>query len=606
MISNISPTAHDQNRRNSLSSLPSSSKLVNPLHLPAVALPDHLSPTSPRVMHSPPNSMFCIGASPLMPTTTATTMSYPTMLSANGTTSPVRVSGTEVVVASVSTNGNKMTVTELCNGHEYDHDGLLAAEALAGLKNGGMTGQPYSTSIHMAEPHMQQQHPQSPVLHQEHFMQRVTNIPIVNKSINQIGAVYEAGKNTSRIVRYSAETVETGVKSISGPILDKLEPALAPLDRFACNQLDKLERAVPSVFSPVPGGSPLIEPSTIQSLENDDSNRAYGQSHIVSMPQSPHLSRPDMMVSSPHCNSYAHPPVSPGCFQRNGSSSSSSRGDMMIDHKPRSAWQTALGGVSSMVLSDETMRALKYCLQWLQYATAHIERQIAILRGYLARAGNQVVGMLSGNQPTPPLSPSNELSVTIGNDFMAVVVGIKREIVDTLRKVVDVIGRYAAAYLPGDARTSVRGFILSLPTRWATLNGSDPSANNNNSNSACSEAQKVLTLAGESSNMLKSVMSIFAQTVDGAERLMGRVVGMGSYATVPSASPCASYAAMAALQPAANATTHEGGDRLNSTTSDYMEARGASNGANGHDHEMDVEMEDNEDEEHSKSMEVDS
>lgn len=37
---------------------------------------------------------------------------------------------------------------------------------------------------------------------------------------------------------------------------------------------------------------------------------------------------------------------------------------------------------------------------------------------------------------------------------------------ETVRRVVDVVGRYAGAYLPGEARQNVRGFILSLPGKW--------------------------------------------------------------------------------------------------------------------------------------------
>lgn len=41
---------------------------------------------------------------------------------------------------------------------------------------------------------------------------------------------------------------------------------------------------------------------------------------------------------------------------------------------------------------------------------------------------------------------------------------------------------------------------------------------------AASEAQKVITFGEESCNMLKGVTSVVSQTVDGAERVLGRVV----------------------------------------------------------------------------------
>jgi transcriptional repressor OPI1 len=45
----------------------------------------------------------------------------------------------------------------------------------------------------------------------------------------------------------------------------------------------------------------------------------------------------------------------------------------------------------------------------------------------------------------------------------------KREIVYTLRRVLDVIGHYATAYLPGEAKTRIRSLFLDLPTRWVSL-----------------------------------------------------------------------------------------------------------------------------------------
>lgn len=35
----------------------------------------------------------------------------------------------------------------------------------------------------------------------QHFMQRVSSIPLVEQSLNQLGAAYEATKNYSRVVK---------------------------------------------------------------------------------------------------------------------------------------------------------------------------------------------------------------------------------------------------------------------------------------------------------------------------------------------------------------------------------------------------------------------
>ena len=52
-----------------------------------------------------------------------------------------------------------------------------------------------------------------------------------------------------------------------------------------------------------------------------------------------------------------------------------------------------------------------------------------------------------------------------------VVSDVNLHIVDTLRQVVDVIGRTSASYLPDGAKSMVRAAILSLPNRWVSLIG---------------------------------------------------------------------------------------------------------------------------------------
>lgn len=55
---------------------------------------------------------------------------------------------------------------------------------------------------------------------------------------------------------------------------------------------------------------------------------------------------------------------------------------------------------------------------------------------------------------------------------------VRRDIVHTIRQVVDVVSKYAGGALPEPARGRVRGFILKLPQRWATRAGvSDGSGN---------------------------------------------------------------------------------------------------------------------------------
>lgn len=44
---------------------------------------------------------------------------------------------------------------------------------------------------------------------------------------------------------------------------------------------------------------------------------------------------------------------------------------------------------------------------------------------------------------------------------------VKRNVVNTIRQVVEVVGKYAGGSLPEPAKQKVKGFILSLPGRWS-------------------------------------------------------------------------------------------------------------------------------------------
>ncbi|KAF5393190.1 hypothetical protein D9757_001203 [Collybiopsis confluens] len=65
------------------------------------------------------------------------------------------------------------------------------------------------------------------------FVSRMAHIPLVNGALR----MYEQGKASSRVVKYGAEIMESGVKTISRPVIDRLPTG--QLDDFACRQLDR-------------------------------------------------------------------------------------------------------------------------------------------------------------------------------------------------------------------------------------------------------------------------------------------------------------------------------------------------------------------------------
>lgn len=189
--------------------------------------------------------------------------------------------------------------------------------------------------------------------------------------------------------------------------------------------------------------------------------------------------------------------------QTNPNQAQSTNGNEQREVAQRSRWQAVLleaGGLSA-ALSEDSMRRLKYCLQWLQvilaslilgfpalmisfkYATAHIDAQILILRDFIASL-----------QPLPSVSLSANRRPPISEEHMRRLTDVRRDIVLTIRQVVDVVSKYAGGALPEPARNRVRGFILNLPQRWASKAG--PTAVNIGAGSSSTGERERSTAAG--------------------------------------------------------------------------------------------------------------
>lgn len=189
------------------------------------------------------------------------------------------------------------------------------------------------------------------------------------------------------------------------------------------------------------------------------------------------------------------------------SSSSPPRHRNNTARQPSSTWQqlvvhaSSAAGTTAAVISEESMKCLRYCLSWIQYAIHHIEQQMALLRSYLVSLAKE---------PTANAQPE-------------VVTRVKKEMINTVRKVVEVVSKYAGSSLPQQAKETVRGFILSLPAK--------ANANLKNTTSAQDRGQetpiKLLNFGGESIEMLQSVSNVFSDTVDRADLWLDRLRAMG-------------------------------------------------------------------------------
>ena len=150
---------------------------------------------------------------------------------------------------------------------------------------------------------------------------------------------------------------------------------------------------------------------------------------------------------------------------------------------------------------------------------------------------------------------------------MQTLTNVKRDVVKTVRQVVEVVSKYAGGALPEPARGRVRQFVLLLPQRWATtthrttaqVRGNKHRRAGSTSNpasaastapstplqsprlstrglpgaaegshrqtttarptagSAAQAAQRILTLATESLDMMRNVNNIFKESLDRAD-----------------------------------------------------------------------------------------
>ncbi|KAI0642392.1 transcription factor Opi1-domain-containing protein [Trametes meyenii] len=283
---------------------------------------------------------------------------------------------------------------------------------------------------------------------------RVSNLPLVNSALR----AYEQSKASSRVVKYGAEMMESSVKSISRPVIDRLP--VGQIDDFACRQLDRLGNYARRASSSSRSRNESPDPrrpwdARDVSIARSDSDTSHIRDDDPMRGQDP-TSFGHSRTPTPHSSTSSQPekPTLPPA------STLTQHADAQESQQvaQRSRWQAMIleaGGISAAI-SDESMRRLRYCLQWLQYATAQIDAQILVLRNFIAS--------LQPNGTSPhgvPLAPHHLRTLQTA----------KRDVVDTIRQVVEVVSRYAGGALPEPARSRVRSFILCLPRRWATASG---------------------------------------------------------------------------------------------------------------------------------------
>lgn len=180
----------------------------------------------------------------------------------------------------------------------------------------------------------------------------------------------------------------------------------------------------------------------------------------------------------------------------------------------------------SVAMSEESLRSLKYCLTWLRWANDHIAKVIDALRNILEQYESTRTRTIAD-------SPEN-------GDIAAMVVSVREErehlndritalrkdVLKTLREVVDVLRRYAGSALPENARVLVRKHLTSLPYRFTLASmylGTAPEKTEGGQEVAEKErvkenAHKVIVLAKEGLDIMAQVSGVVDGTIVSAEQ----------------------------------------------------------------------------------------
>jgi hypothetical protein len=199
---------------------------------------------------------------------------------------------------------------------------------------------------------------------------------------------------------------------------------------------------------------------------------------------------------------------------------------------PNSSWQSRLvlstSGLS-VAMSEESLRSLKYCLGWLRWANEHIGKVIDALKSVLGQYEHSshpgtTIDSGEGGEKGNTLIVRSEAERTA---LHAKVAELKKDVLKTLKSVVDIVSKYAGGALPENARILVRKHLTSLPQRFRLANSRTSDQNPRGLEQGDAEvtegANRVLVLAKEGLDMMAQVSGVLDGTIVSAEEWCERL-----------------------------------------------------------------------------------
>lgn len=208
-------------------------------------------------------------------------------------------------------------------------------------------------------------------------------------------------------------------------------------------------------------------------------------------------------------------------------------------------WQTRLI-LSTGSMSEESLKSLKFCLDWLRWANNHLGKCIETLKSVLEEyerereRGEQPLEANSTtetNRSSDKEAPSNGHTVITTREpevaeerkkmLMGHIERLKGEVLKTLKKVINVVDSYAGGALVGETRNMVKRQLLYLPARlqialvnhtpdnaeWAEQSTSVTAPNID----PAAAAQRVIIIAKEGLSMMHNVSKLVEIALRSAE-----------------------------------------------------------------------------------------
>lgn len=202
-------------------------------------------------------------------------------------------------------------------------------------------------------------------------------------------------------------------------------------------------------------------------------------------------------------------------------------------------WQTRLMISTSalgVAMSEESLRSLKYCLNWLQWANTHLGNIIVALKNVVEEWNHSQKPSSRSDLPMaeqPDSSPNGIEERPTARDQATIsrhLQALKSDVLHTLKKVIGIVSTYAGGALPENARILVRKNLTSLPRRFqiaATSSREPGKEEEGGENAAASDtvasANRVVVLANEGLEMMGQISEVLNVTIVSAEEWCDRL-----------------------------------------------------------------------------------